>query len=323
MQQKLLVEQTPAEGQKSNPMTYSQLANRQVTLATLKQFGLYAKYKLGQNFLVDDAVIGGILNLAQLEHDDVVLEVGPGIGTLSTALLDHARALIAIERDSDLMDVLTATLSQHGDKVAVINADALTIDVNHLAEKTEAMGVPLPNKLVSNLPYGVAATVILLYAERLASLERMVVMVQAEVADRICAKPGTKIYGAYTIKLSLYYTPTGRFEVGPNSFMPEPRVNSAVLRLEPTALQGDSALAARVAPMSSEDKTFACSVIDAAFQQRRKTIRNSMAHAGFEKAKLDQAFEMTGIPPTIRAEMLSSEDFIRLASALKTLKNPT
>ena len=148
-----------------------------------------------------------------------------------------------------------------------------------------------------------------------AVLERAVVMVQAEVADRIAAKPSTKAYGAYTAKLSLFAQVTGRFEVGPGNFMPPPRVNSAVVRLDRTIARNP--VTSKL--LSEEELLHTMRVIDAAFAQRRKTIRNSMSASGFDKDKLDQAFLATGIAPTVRAEVLTSQDFICLAAALEPL----
>ena len=169
-----------------------------------------------------------------------------------------------------------------------------------------------PNILVANLPYNVAATIILKYLAEHPSLAAAVVMVQAEVADRICAAPGSKAYGAYTAKLNLYGRVTGRFEVPPTCFMPAPHVNSAVVRIERASV-ADPETGAALGP---ERLAATAAVTDAAFAQRRKTIRNSMVARGFEKAALDEAFVAAGVSPTARAETLACEDFVRLASAL-------
>ena len=169
-----------------------------------------------------------------------------------------------------------------------------------------------PNKFVANLPYQVAATLILKFFQDFGSLERACVMVQAEVADRICARPGNKTYGAYTAKLALLARPTGRFEVGPGNFMPPPHVDSAVVRLDRTPMADPVS----GEPLSAERAARVAEVIDAAFAQRRKTIRNSMGANGFEKDALDAAFAICDIAPTARAETLSPEDFVRLEGAL-------
>ena len=303
----------------------SWLANQRATKETLERFGLATKYRLGQNFLVQDHVIEKIVQLAEVQPTDVIVEVGPGLGTLSVALLDNARAVCSLEADSELEQVLAVTCKEpHPDSFALVMGDALAITPQKLADAYSALpavahdaatSAPMPTKFVSNLPYQVAATLILKFFQELPSLERAVVMVQAEVADRIAAKPSTKAYGAYTAKLSLFAQVTGRFEVGPGNFMPPPRVNSAVVRLDRT--QARNPVTSKL--LSKEELLHTMSVIDAAFAQRRKTIRNSMSASGFDKDKLDQAFLATGIAPTARAEVLTSQDFICLAAALEPL----
>ena len=303
----------------------SWLANQRATKETLERFGLATKYRLGQNFLVQDHVIEKIVQLAEVQPTDVVVEVGPGLGTLTVALLDNARAVCSLEADSELEQVLAVTCKEpHPDSFALVMGDALAITSQKLSEAYStlptvahdaATSAPMPTKFVSNLPYQVAATLILKFFQELPSLERAVVMVQAEVADRIAAKPSTKAYGAYTAKLSLFAQVTGRFEVGPGNFMPPPRVNSAVVRL-------DRAIARNPVTsklLSEEELLHTMRVIDAAFAERRKTIRNSMSASGFDKDMLDQAFLATGIAPTVRAEVLTSQDFICLAAALEPL----
>ena len=303
----------------------SWLANQRATKETLERFGLATKYRLGQNFLVQDHVIEKIVQLAEVQPTDVIVEVGPGLGTLTVALLDRARAVCSLEADSELEQVLAVTCKEpHPDSFALVMGDALAITPQKLADAYSALPAvaqsaipvaPMPTKFVSNLPYQVAATLILKFFQELPSLERAVVMVQAEVADRISAKPSTKAYGAYTAKLSLFAQVTGRFEVGPGNFMPPPRVNSAVVRLDRT--QARNPVTSKL--LSEEELLHTMSVIDAAFAQRRKTIRNSMSASGFDKDKLDQAFLATGIAPTARAEVLTSQDFICLAAALEPL----
>lgn len=303
----------------------SWLANQRATKETLERFGLATKYRLGQNFLVQDHIIEKIVQLAEVQPTDVLVEVGPGLGTLTVALLDRARAVCSLEADSELEQVLAVTCKEpHPDSFALVMGDALAITPQKLADAYSALpavahdaatSAPMPTKFVSNLPYQVAATLILKFFQELPSLERAVVMVQAEVADRIAAKPSTKAYGAYTAKLSLFAQVTGRFEVGPGNFMPPPRVNSAVVRLDRT--QARNPVTSKL--LSEEELLHTMRVIDAAFAQRRKTIRNSMSASGFDKDKLDQAFLATGIAPTARAEVLTSQDFICLAAALEPL----
>lgn len=280
-------------------MTGSPLANPGATRALLEAYGLATKHSLGQNFLVNDHVIEKITDLAELGEKDRVIEVGPGIGTLTLALLAEAGSVVAVEMDRALEPVLSAHAAAHPN-LAYIMGDALRVTPGQIAEAAGGE----PTMLVSNLPYNVAATVILRYLQEVPSLRRLVVMVQAEVADRICADPGSRTYGAYTAKLALLARVTGRFEVGPASFMPPPHVDSAVVRLDRAPLVD----AARAAEASA--------VIDAAFAQRRKTIRNSMSASGYARDALDAAFAETGIQPTCRAETLAPADFVRLSDAL-------
>lgn len=282
-------------------MTTSPLASAAATRELLEAFGLATKHRLGQNFLIDNHVIERICQLAQISPDERVLEVGPGIGTLTLALLQEAAQVTSIEADPELEQVLWSHSVEH-ENFAFIMGDALKVTPGQV---TEAAG-EAPTVFVANLPYNVAATIILQFFQTMPALERAVVMVQKEVADRISATPGNKTYGGYTAKLGLYGHVTGRFEVPPRCFMPAPHVDSAVVRIE----RGGEPLPEGLA---AADVTAA---IDAAFAQRRKTIRNSMSANGYEKDALDAAFAAAGISPTARAETLSTADFIRLAAAL-------
>ena len=284
-------------------MPASWLANRNQTRAVLERHGFYLKHRLGQNFLVDDSVIAKILRLAELDERDTVLEVGPGIGTLTVALLASGATVVAVEADPDLPAVLADTCARDSERLAIISGDALK--VGH-REIVDAAGTP-PTKFVSNLPYQVAATLILKVLEEEPSVERLVCMVQAEVADRIAASPGTKAYGAYTAKLALLGTVSGRFEVGPASFMPPPHVSSAVVRIERDPKVGKDRIKDTMR------------VIDGAFCQRRKTIRNALSAADFDKLVLDEAFAASDISATCRAETLAVGDFCRLEAALAGL----
>ncbi len=283
-------------------MTGSPLANPGATRALLEAYGLATKHSLGQNFLVNNHVIERIMDLAELGEKDRVLEVGPGIGTLTLALLAEAGHVVSIEMDRELEPVLSAHAAAHPN-FSFIMGDALRVTPGQIAEAAGGE----PDVLVANLPYNVAATVILRYLQEVPSLRRLVVMVQAEVADRICADPGNRTYGAYTAKLALLARVTGRFEVGPGNFMPPPHVDSAVVRLDRLSQKGTGA---------NWDIAAVSAVIDAAFAQRRKTIRNSMSASGFSRDALDAAFAETGIQPTCRAETLAPADFVRLSDAL-------
>lgn len=287
-------------------MTTSPLANLTATREMLEAFGLATKHRLGQNFLIDNHVIERIMALAELTGSERVLEVGPGIGTLTLALVQEAARVTSIEMDTELEPVLSAHAMDHSN-FRFIMGDAFAVPPAAIAEALDGE----PELLVANLPYNVAATIILQFFQTMPSLRRAVVMVQKEVADRIAAVPGTKAYGAYTVKLSLYGEVTGRFEVPPRCFMPAPHVDSAVVRIDRVDASDAEGVGA-----ASADTAAVARVVDAAFAQRRKTIRNSMSSNGFDKDALDAAFEACGISPTARAEALTTEDFIALAASL-------
>lgn len=292
----------------------SPLANVAATRAVLERHGAWTKHGLGQNFLVNDDVVRRILELSEVGPDEVVLEVGPGIGTLTCALLGRARHVVAVEKDPALPPILADTLSGFEERLTLLQKDALD-----LMPADFPPALPAPGKLVANLPYAVAATLVLSYFERFACLGSATVMVQKEVADRICARPGTKLYGAYTVKLGLHAAPKGRFAVGPGSFFPPPRVDSAVVRLDraaPLDTEGRPADAALVAAT--------CTMADAAFANRRKTLANSarayFAGRGAEGAaiaeRLPQLLDRAGVDPRRRGETLSQQEFLALGRAL-------
>ena len=299
---------------------YSPLATPTATRAVLEEFGLATKKHLGQNFLVNDHVIGHICELAELDSaSSIVLEVGPGIGTLTAALLPRARAVCSIEADPELPQVYASTLAQDSDKFALVQADALkvtpTMIAQALAPVVQSGEDTLPTIFVANLPYQVAATVLLKFFQQIPSLSRAVVMVQTEVADRIAAVPSTKAYGAYTAKLSLYGTVSGRFEVGPGNFFPPPHVNSSVIRIDcVTAVHQ-----ATQEPLDKQELAQVAQVIDGAFAQRRKTLRNSLSSSGFSKDVIDAACKECDINPAARAETLTTAHFISLTFALRQL----
>jgi 16S rRNA (adenine1518-N6/adenine1519-N6)-dimethyltransferase len=281
-------------------MPHSPLATPSATLAVLQRHGLATKKSLGQHFLVDDNIVGRILGLARVTAADVVLEIGPGIGTLTVPLCGAAGAVVAVERDRELLPALADTTADCRN-LTVVRADALDVAAEDLRTSRGA-----PTALVANLPYQVAATVILRFFEIVPTLATATVMVQAEVGDRIAAEPGGKAYGAYTVKLRLLTEPAGRFPVPRTVFLPNPRVDSAVLRLERVprpAPSGTLAAAARVAT--------------AAFAQRRKTLRNSLVGSGsFSPSEVDAALAATGIDGRRRAETLTVAEFILLGAEM-------
>lgn len=273
-------------------MTHSRFASPSATIAVLERHGLYTRKAFGQHFLIDDNVIGRIVDLARISTGEHILEIGPGIGTLTDALLAHGAVVTAIERDERLLPVL-AGLAAERSGLTVVPGDAVVVPVDRLGR---------PTALVANLPYAVAATVILRYLEDLDSLDRAVVMVQAEVADRIAAAPGTKAYGAYTVKLALRARVSGRFAVSAACFLPPPRVDSAVIRLDRVAR-----------PEPAEVLRAAADAAEAAFSQRRKTLRNAFAAGlGVSAFEALQILDSVGIEGTLRAENLTVDQYVAL-----------
>ncbi|WP_251178426.1 16S rRNA (adenine(1518)-N(6)/adenine(1519)-N(6))-dimethyltransferase RsmA [Adlercreutzia agrestimuris] len=315
----------------------SPLASVKATRAVLELHGLSTKYSLGQNFLVNDAIVQKIVSLAELDSSDGVLEVGPGIGTLTLALLTRAGWVVSIERDEDLVDVLAQTTAPWADHFALISADALQVSADEIAtcaaQLTAASAAtspalatvdttPFPNKLVANLPYAVAATIVLDYFERFEEINSATVMVQKEVADRMSATPGSKNYGAYTVKLRLYTQVAGRFQVSPQNFFPPPRVESSVIKLDRRTLTD-----AQGEPLSKATLRCAAQMADAAFATRRKTIANSCktyfsgrgAQGAHVLRVLPEILQAAHIDPKRRGETLDLDEFIALGCALQTL----
>ena len=288
-------------------MAHSRLATPSATIEVLKRHGLATKKSLGQHFLIDDNVVGRILELAALTGDETVLEIGPGLGTLTVALCAEAGAVVAVERDAQLLPVLAETTAECA-SLAVVRADAVSVMP---AELSEPFGPP--TALVANLPYAVAATVVLRFFQEMPELSSATVMVQAEVADRMAASPGNKQYGSYTVKLRLLAAPAGRFTVPRSCFLPPPRVDSAVLRLERRPLVTDPDLLASASRLA-----------DAAFAQRRKTVRNSLRSTlGCDAGVLDDLLGEAGIDGTLRAEMLEPQRFLALAEAFSQREGST
>lgn len=289
----------------------SDLASPSATLAVLERFGLSPKKALGQNFLVSDQVVQRILALADVQPNERILEVGPGIGTLTSALLKRGAHVVAVERDPSLSDVLEHTLAEWEGRYRLVRKDALDLKVSDMGESA-------PLKLVANLPYAVAATIVLGYFQRFAFLKSATVMVQKEVAERMMARPGTKNYGAYTVKLSFYGKCEGSFLVTPGNFLPKPHVESMVIRLGRREADGEGAL------LSPEVREAACLMADAAFVSRRKTIANSckayFAGRGADGAatieQLPVIFAAAGVDGRVRGETLRPETYLRLGQAL-------
>lgn len=281
---------------------YSELANLKRTREVLSEHGFYTKQRLGQNFLVQDAIVGKILQAAKPRKDELILEVGPGIGTLSLALLKQGVRLISVEMDRELPQVLKRTLSEFWDNFNLIQKDALQLRHAELAElcARRSYASDFPAKLVANLPYQIAATLILKYFQEFSEIEMMCIMVQSEVADRITAAVRSKNYSSYTVKLALFAQVTERFQVPPHAFEPRPRVDSSVIVLRRISSEYEPAYLRQV-----------CDFIDKAFSQRRKTLRNNLKPF-YQLKHLEESCAALHIQASSRAEELSAQQFVEL-----------
>lgn len=281
------------------------LSNPQVTIQTIKKYEFAFQKKFGQNFLIDDHVITKIINAAEITKDDLVLEIGPGIGTMTQYLAESARKVIAVEIDKNLIPILGETLAEY-DNVTVINEDILKLDINRLVAEENA-GKPI--KVVANLPYYITTPIIMGLFESEVPLDSITVMVQKEVADRMQVGPGTKDYGALSLAVQYYAEPYIVANVPPNCFIPRPAVGSAVIRL--TRYQEK--------PVKVNDASFMFKIIRASFNQRRKTLQNGLYNSSelrIPKEKTVAALEEMGLTPTIRGEKLSLEEFAQLSDIL-------
>ncbi len=276
------------------------------TIGILKKYDLMPRKKFGQNFLIDGHVIEKIIDAAGVTEDDCVLEIGPGIGTMTRHLCARARKVIAIEIDRDLVKILKEDILKDCTNLTIINDDVLKVDIEELV-RTENGGRPV--KVVANLPYYITTPIIMGLFEKHVPMESMTLMVQKEVAQRMCAKPGTKDYGALTVAVSYYSECYLAANVPMNCFMPRPDVMSAVVRL--TVLPQ--------APVTVKDRGKMFAIVKAAFGQRRKTLQNALMNAqGISCTKEDvaNALESMGLSPLARGEVLSLEQFARISELL-------
>ena len=286
------------------------LGNPQNTIEILKKYHFRFEKKYGQNFLIDTHVLDKIVNAAQITEDDHVLEIGPGIGTLTQYLCERAKKVFAVEIDESLIPILDETLKEYGN-VEIINADILKLDLNELVEK-KCGGKPI--KVVANLPYYITTPILMGLFEEHVPLQSVTVMVQKEVADRMKARPGTKDYGALSLAVQYYATPYLAANVPPNCFMPRPNVGSAVIRL---TLHEE-----RCVPVINEKRMF--DLIRASFNQRRKTLVNGLYNAGgfgFDKEELAGIVASLGFPENVRGETLTLTEFAALADAMENARN--
>ena len=282
------------------------LSNPQVTIETIKKYDFAFQKKFGQNFLIDSHVLDKIIAAAGVTKEDVVLEIGPGFGTMTQYLAEAAKEVIAVEIDKTLIPILHETLADY-DNVTLINEDILKVDIAALVEEKNA-GKPI--KVVANLPYYITTPIIMGLFESHVPLENITVMVQKEVASRMQAGPGTKDYGALSLAVQFYAEPYIVANVPPNCFIPRPNVGSAVIRLTRWKEQ----------PVVVKNEKFLFSLIRASFNQRRKTLQNSLVNGGIgvTKEEVVQALEQMNLSPTIRGEALTLEQFAQLSTALST-----
>lgn len=281
------------------------LGNPQNTIEVLQKYNFVFQKKFGQNFLIDTHVLDKIIAAAEITKDDFVLEIGPGIGTMTQYLACAARKVVAVEIDKALIPILEDTLSDY-DNARVINNDVLKVDIAKLAEE-ENGGKPI--KVVANLPYYITTPIIMGLFENHVPIKSITVMVQKEVADRMQVGPGTKDYGALSLAVQYYAKPYIVANVPPNCFMPRPKVGSAVIRLTRH----------NQPPVQVKDEKLLFGIIRASFNQRRKTLANGLKnYEGFHftKEEIEAAIAQCGFSPSIRGEALSLKEFAMLADIL-------
>jgi 16S rRNA (adenine1518-N6/adenine1519-N6)-dimethyltransferase len=281
------------------------LGNPKETIEVLNKYQFNFQKKFGQNFLIDTHVLDKIIRAAEITKEDMVLEIGPGIGTLTQYLCEAAREVIAVEIDKNLLPILGDTLSAY-DNVTVINEDVLKLDINQLVKERNNNK---PIKIVANLPYYITTPIIMGLFEAHVPMENITVMVQKEVADRMQSGPGSKDYGALSLAVQYYAKPYIAANVPPNCFMPRPNVGSAVIRL---SLHEEN-------PVKLRDEKLMFQIIRASFNQRRKTLVNGLNNnpeIHLPKEIIAQAIEELGVSPTIRGEALTLQDFANLSNII-------
>ena len=278
----------------------------QNTIEVLQKYHFNFQKKFGQNFLIDTHVLEKIIASAGVTREDFVLEIGPGIGTMTQYLCESAREVVAVEIDQNLIPILQDTLSAY-DNVTVINEDILKLDIAKLAMERNG-GNPI--KVVANLPYYITTPIIMGLFESHVPIESITVMVQKEVADRMQVGPGTKDYGALSLAVQYYAKPEIVANVPPNCFMPRPNVGSAVIRLT----RHDTV------PVDVEDEKLMFAIIRASFNQRRKTLANGLSNAPgirLSKEEIQESITELGVPVTIRGEALTLQQFAELSNIIR------
>ena len=282
------------------------LGNPKNTIEVLQKYQFNFQKKFGQNFLINTAILEEIIDAAQITKDDFVLEIGPGIGTMTQYLCESAREVVAVEIDTNLIPILQDTLQEY-DNVEVLNQDILKVDINRLAEEKNG-GRPI--KVVANLPYYITTPIIMGLFESHVPIDSITIMVQKEVADRMQVGPGTKDYGALSLAVQYYAKPEIVVNVPPSCFMPQPKVGSAVIRLTRHEKP----------PVDVADEKLMFQVIRGSFNQRRKTLANGLNNYGgipLAKELIQESIEELGVPVNIRGEALTLEQFATLSNIIK------
>ncbi|MBE5971676.1 MAG: 16S rRNA (adenine(1518)-N(6)/adenine(1519)-N(6))-dimethyltransferase RsmA [Lachnoclostridium sp.] len=281
------------------------LGNPKNTIEIIQKYEFMFQKKFGQNFLIDTHVLEKIISSAGVSKEDCVLEIGPGIGTMTQYLAENARQVVAVEIDKNLIPILGETLAGY-DNVTIINEDILKVDIKEIAEKYNN-GRPI--KVVANLPYYITTPIIMGLFESGVPIDNITVMVQKEVADRMQEGPGSKDYGALSLAVQYYAEPEIVANVPPNCFIPRPNVGSAVIRLTRH----------KEMPVKVNDAEHMFRIIRASFNQRRKTLQNGLNNSPeipYSKEKILAAIEQMGLPATVRGEALSLEQFAKLSDIL-------
>ena len=281
------------------------LGNPKNTIEVLQKYHFNFQKKFGQNFLINTSILEEIIDAAEITREDFVLEIGPGIGTMTQYLCEAAREVVAVEIDTNLIPILGDTLSAY-DNVEVMNADILKVDIAKLADERNG-GKPI--KVVANLPYYITTPIIMGLFESHVPIDSITIMVQKEVADRMQEGPGSKEYGALSLAVQYYAKPEIVVNVPPSCFMPQPKVGSAVIRL--TRHENP--------PVDVDNEKLMFQVIRASFNQRRKTLANGLSNFGsfsLGKEEIQKSIEELGVPVNIRGEALSLEQFAKLSNII-------
>ena len=284
------------------------LGSPSATKEIINKYSFAFQKKFGQNFLIDSNILESIVSAADIKKDDFVLEIGPGIGTMTQYLCEAARQVVAVEIDKMLIPILKDTLSEY-DNVEVINQDVLKLDIKALAQEKNN-GKPI--KVVANLPYYITTPIIMGLFESKVPIESITIMVQKEVADRMQTGPGSKDYGALSLAVQYYADAKVQLNVSASCFMPRPNVDSAVIKLT-----------AHEKPVVDVDETLMFKVIRASFNQRRKTLVNGLKNSSeldYTKEEIVQAIKAIGKEENIRGEKLTLEEFAALSNSLKVVR---